>query len=176
MKTASLIFFLLMGILIPQKQELSDKVVFLVRHGETCTEQGRNPELSALGKERAQELSRVLMEVDLDLIYSTPFNRTEGTAAPVAVSQDLEVTQTPVSSGFLANLAQEIKASSATSILVSGHSNTTPALINLLIGTELEDLTEFDFDRLYVVRMHADGTGSLVTLRYGATSGKPSAC
>ena len=154
----------------------ADKVVFLVRHGETCTEQGSNPNLSAFGQNRANELSRVLMDVDLEIIYSTPFNRTLGIAAPVAASHDMEVVQTPISSGFLESLANDIKGSDASAILVAGHSNTTPALINLLIGSELEDLSENDFDRLFVVTLHEDGTGSVVSIRYGLPSGHPEAC
>ncbi|NQV72182.1 histidine phosphatase family protein [bacterium] len=154
----------------------SDKVVFLVRHGETCSEQGSNPNLSPFGSARANELSRVLVDVDLEVIFSTPFNRTLGTATPVAASHDLEVVQTPVSSGFLAALANDIKTSDASAILVAGHSNTTPALVNLLIGSELEDLSENDFDRLFVVTLHEDGTGSVVSIRYGLPSGRPEAC
>jgi len=154
----------------------SDKTVYLVRHGETCTEQGSNPHLSVSGTERANELARVLMEVELESIYSTPFNRTIETASPVAESQGVDVSQVSVGSGFLAALAEKIKTSTDRVVLVSGHSNTTPALVNLLIGTEFKDLNELDFDRLYVVTLHEDGSGSVSVLRYGAVSGKPQSC
>ncbi len=154
----------------------ADKVVYLVRHGETCLDQGSNPHLSSYGRDRASELARVLMDEEIQEIYSTPFYRTIETATPISESTGKPITQIAVQAGFVAELASTIRESTAERILISGHSNTTPALINLLIGTTLPDLTEFDFDRLYVVHLREDGTGMLSTLRYGAESGKPSTC
>lgn len=154
----------------------ADKIVYLVRHAETCLDQGSNPNLSGYGQERARELARVLVDVNLEKIYSTPFNRTLQTATPVAASQEVEITEVEVSRGFMETLAEEIRNSELSSILVSGHSNTTPPMVNLLVGTELSDLEETEFDRLYIVTLHADGTGSYTVLRYGGESQKPAAC
>jgi 2,3-bisphosphoglycerate-dependent phosphoglycerate mutase len=154
----------------------NDKVVFLVRHGETCTEQGNDAHLSQYGKERATELARIFLDVDVQEIFSTTFNRTVETATPTAELKGVEITQIAPQAGFLELFATKIRESGAHHILVSGHSNTTPALINLLIGTALEHLTEFDYDRLFVVTLHEDSTGSLSILRYGPSSGKPEVC
>lgn len=154
----------------------SDKIVFLVRHAEMCLDQGSNPNLSSYGQERARELARVLVDVNLEKIYSTPFNRTLQTATPISQSQELEINQVEVATGFLESLADQIKTSEAATILVAGHSNTTPRLVNLLVGTELSDLEETEFDRLYIVTLHADGSASYSVLRYGGPSEKPSIC
>ncbi|HUR31988.1 MAG TPA: histidine phosphatase family protein, partial [Saprospiraceae bacterium] len=64
----------------------------LVRHAET-TGAGSNPVLSAEGEIRANELSRIMTEVDLDAIYSTNFNRTMMTAQVTASAKGLTVSQ-----------------------------------------------------------------------------------
>jgi len=154
----------------------SDKIVFLVRHAEMCLDQGSNPNLSSYGQERARELARVLVDVNLGKIFSTPFNRTLQTATPISQSQEIEINQVEVATGFLESLAEQIRTADASAILVAGHSNTTPRLVNLLVGKELSDLEETEFDRLYIVTLHADGSASYSVLRYGGPSEKPSIC
>src|SRR6187399_2985834 len=63
----------------------------LVRHAET-TGTGSNPNLSAAGIARANELVRILAEVDLHAVYATNFNRTMQTAQPVATASGLSIT------------------------------------------------------------------------------------
>lgn len=150
-----------------------DKIVFLVRHGEKCTEPASDPGLTELGKERAQALVRVLQDVDVDAIYSTPLHRTRDTAKPLAEAHGLEIIETPIKSGFLEDLADAIRASDASRIVVSGHSNTTPRVANLLAGTEFPDLDESEYDRLFVVHLAADGSAQVSILRFGPESGPP---
>ena len=153
-----------------------DRTVILVRHGETCTDQGRDPKLSSGGQKRARDLARTLTDVPLDVIYSTPLQRTLETAAETALQHDLVVQETPPSGGFLARLAGEIKTGPHRYILVSGHSNTTPALVNELAGTNLENLSETMYDRMYIVTLREDSTATVLTLHYGDPSGAPSPC
>lgn len=154
----------------------TEQTVILVRHGETCTDQGRDPQLSSEGRDRADDLARALTDLPLDVIYSTPLRRTLETAAETAREHGLVVRETPTSSGFLARLATEIKSSPHRYVLVSGHSNTTPALVNELAGTNFEDLSETMFDRMYIVTLRQDAAATVTTLRYGEPSGKPSSC
>ena len=177
--TPILILFILVGFTTPLFTDVPDqdasKTVFLVRHAETCLEPARNPELTGFGVQRAEELVRLFSDVALDEIYSTPLLRTQATAAPIASQQGLDVILTTLESGFLERLSESIKASSAQTILVSGHSNTTPALVNMLAGTEYESLDETVFDKLFVVTMTHDGA-SVHILRYGLPSGTKEAC
>ena len=50
--------------------------------------------------------------------------------------------------------------------LVVGHSNTTPALVELLRGDPGEPISEIEYDRLYVVAIAPGGVVSIVLLRY----------
>jgi broad specificity phosphatase PhoE len=150
-------------------------VVFLVRHGEKCLNEGDDPRLTVAGQQRSHDLGRLLSEVKLDAIYSTPFRRTIGTATPTSEMQSVAITETPVGPTFLEDLAQTLKSSDDKFILVSGHSNTTPALVNLLAGTTMDDLPDDVYDRLYIVTLREYGP-SVVTLVYGTESAALTEC
>lgn len=153
-----------------------DKTIFLVRHAEKCTEPAGDPDLTEYGRQRAQDLTRVLMDVELDAIYSTPFKRTLNTARPLAQMHGVKIIETPAESGFMEAMVSRIKAGEAHNILISGHSNTTPVVVNLLAGTTYENLDESEYDRLFIVVLHNDGAASVSILRYGAPSGPSEAC
>ncbi len=153
-----------------------DHVVFLVRHGEKCLGQGADPELTSAGTQRSVDLSRLLEEVPLDAIYSTPYRRTLATAKPTATKQQLEIIETPTSSTFLEDVAATLRSSGHSYSLVSGHSNTTPALVNLLAGTDLPDLEDDVYDRLFVVTLGGDSSARLLTLGYGSPSAALTEC
>ena len=151
------------------------KTVFLVRHAEKCTAPEADPDLTPHGRERAADLVRVLQHVKLDAVYSTPFARTLNTANPVAEAHELAIIQTPPARGFLEAMAERIKGGEARNILVSGHSNTTPRMVNLLAGASFEDLDESVYDRLYVVTLTGEES-SVKVLTYGASSGASEDC
>src|SRR5690606_16847507 len=115
--------------------ELSAQVtIFIVRHAEKEASSSRDPELSAEGKARAEELSRILQKVHINEIYSTPYKRTRNTVAPVAERLGLDIkSYDPAAQD---KFTKVLKSASGKTILISGHSNTIPALLNLLTGTQ----------------------------------------
>ena len=72
-------------------------VVHLVRHGEVENPQrilyGRLPDyhLSAAGREMAEKTARVLSTRDITYIVSSPLERAQETAAPIAVTTGLDI-------------------------------------------------------------------------------------
>jgi hypothetical protein len=67
----------------------------------------------------------------------------------------------------LADLAEKLKSLPGRH-LVSGHSNTTPELVQLLGGEPGSPIVEAgENDRLYVLTRHPDGRVTTVLLRYG---------
>ncbi len=153
-----------------------ERIVFLVRHAEKCLAEGNDPALTSAGQQRAVDLARVLADVPITAIYSTPFQRTKLTAEPVATLHGVDVTVTPTRPGFLDDLATTLRNADDRYSLVSGHSNTTPALVNRLAGTDLANLTEDIYDKLYIVTLGADGSTSVLTLRFGAESSSTPNC
>jgi broad specificity phosphatase PhoE len=138
----------------------------LVRHAET-TGIGSNPALSTAGQSRASELQRILGNVPLDAVYSTNFNRTMQTAQPTAADQSLTTINydafslDPFIDQVLDNYHDGI-------VLVVGHSNTTPSLLNKLVGANTySDLPESEYDNLYIVYVSEKGRSKVVHMKYG---------
>ena len=124
--------------------------VYLVRHAEKESEaqDPGNPSLSSCGELRVQALARILSDIRLDNIYSTPFERSLSTARPIAESKQLEIriydpSRLEEFSKLLLDMQQDA--------LVVGHSNTTGVLSGLLAGKSEEAFDEGIYDRLYQV-------------------------
>ncbi len=141
--------------------------IFLVRHAEKAGEPtDRDPELNEAGGQRAAALARVLGDANISAIYSTPFIRTEKTAAPLAEKLGLDVTITPVTRTFVQDLAATLRSQhEGETVLVVGHSNTVAQTITAL-GVPMENLGEHEYDWLFVVTL-VDGHTSLTKLRFG---------
>ena len=73
---------------IRQHAVQDSKTVILVRHAEKCTEPASDPGLTTLGQERAQALRRTLVDLSIEAIYSTPYERTLQTVQGLAEDQD----------------------------------------------------------------------------------------
>ena len=138
--------------------------IYLVRHAEKTTERP-DPGLTAAGAIRAIMLADTLEDAGLTAIWSTDYKRTRDTAAPIAARLGIDVQL--YDPRDLPGFAAQLKADAAQSVLVVGHSNTTPGLTALLggdPGTPIDEAREYD--RLYVVDLNH---GSSELRRYGVT-------
>jgi broad specificity phosphatase PhoE len=144
-------------------------VVYLVRQAEKLDDSA-DPPLTEAGVERARLLERMLADAGITRILSSDYRRTRDTAAPLAQRLELDVeTYDPRA---LDDLARMIRAEPGR-YLVSGHSNTTPALVERLGGDPGEPIREADeYDRLYVLSLGV-GEATTVLLRYGTPPGAP---
>jgi broad specificity phosphatase PhoE len=136
--------------------------VYLVRHAEkdVSNPENRNPQLTACGVERAQRLSKILADVDLQAIYSSDYVRTRDTASPTASARKLSVQI--YNPGHLDEILQRLITAKQDALVV-GHSNTTSALAGRLAGISLEDMREQEYDQLYQVVI-TDGHSTLQLL------------
>ena len=145
--------------------EGEETVVYLVRHGEKMLDGSRDPALSRAGLERSAALAELLVDAGVTHVHSSDLIRTRRTAQPLADRLGLPVeTYDPRD---LAALAVKLRSTPGRH-LVSGHSDTTPALVRLLGGDpggEIDEATEYD--RLYVLVLSEDGGATTVLLRYG---------
>ncbi|TRX62175.1 histidine phosphatase family protein [Fulvivirga sp. M361] len=143
--------------------------VILLRHAEKDLESGSDPGLSEKGRQRAKELVRVLENVKIDAIYSTPFNRTKETVAPLAENQELDIEE--YNPFKLEEITAMLMKSENKTFVFSGHSNTTPIFVNLLLGSqEYKQLNEADYDNLYIVTINKKGKSKVLELAYGEVS------
>ncbi len=146
-------------------------LVFLVRHAEKADDGTDDPPLTHEGAERARTLVHVLGDAGIERIFSTHYERARATAEPLAKSlgRDIELYDP----GDLEGFARQLRSARGR-YLVSGHSNTTPALVALLggdPGTEIYEPTEYD--RLYVVTLREGLPTGTTLLRFGELSAVP---
>ena len=117
-----------------------------------------------MGTARAQEIAALLVDADLDRVWSTDFQRTRETAGPTADAAGLTVES--YDPGDLDGFAVQLLEMGGRH-LVAGHSNTTPDLVAALGGTPGRPIDESEYDRLYVVSVGADGSVTTTLLRFG---------
>lgn len=142
--------------------------IFLVRHAEKMA--GPDPDLTVMGQARATALADLLIDAEITRIYSSDYNRTRQTAAPLADALGMKVALYDPRdlSGFASTLTEMTGH-----ILVVGHSNTTPQLTELLGGDGGSDIVEAtEYDRLYIVTQGQGGSVETILLRYGDRSAR----
>jgi len=138
----------------------------LVRHAET-TGSGSNPNLSATGQARANELSRILSQINLNSVYATNYNRTMQTAQPVATAKSLPIVlyDNLTSAALIDNVLHVYPKGI---VLVVGHSNTTASMLNAMVGSSAyADLPESEYDNLFIVHVSKRGDATVIHLKYG---------
>ena len=124
---------------------------YLIRHAEKDRSNPDNadPELNQKGLGRAMHWAEILDDVALDAIYSTDYERTRMTAAPVSIKQDISVTYYDPANLDINSFKSETLGKK---VLVVGHSNTTPDLVNRLIGEErYPQMNDDDNGALFIV-------------------------
>ncbi len=148
------------------KADDSQQIIYLVRHAEK-QKGGGDPELTSDGTARAERLAKILADVPLDMIYSSKYNRTRATAGPTAEAKGLSITNyNPRKLEELRELLFD-PASAKKYTLVVGHSNSTPNLINLLLGEErFAHIPETDYDNFFIVVRDAEGNINITDLKY----------
>ena len=146
----------------------SSSTVVLVRHAEKAAESG-NPELTDAGLERARALARTVGDLGIDVIYSTPFRRTQQTVAPVALALALEVTVVEIADDHVAEMARRLRAeASGTVALYVGHSNTVPEIATALGCDEVPPVADDEYDTMWMVTFEGSDAPHCHHLRYGS--------
>jgi broad specificity phosphatase PhoE len=146
-------------------------LVVVVRHAEKAGDDPRDPGLSSAGERRALALAERLQGFALAEIYATPFRRTQLTAGPSAAARGLQVQVREFGSRDPDEDALQfrealLRSHRGEAVLVVGHSNTVPAIVEALAGAPAEAMPETEYDRLSIVRIAADGSAELTVERY----------
>jgi broad specificity phosphatase PhoE len=146
----------------------AQNTVFVVRHAERADAAANaspmmasDPDLSEIGRARAKSLVATLKDAGITAIYSTEYKRTQQTAEPLATALGIKVTTVPARD--MAALIEKLKAAKGNALVV-GHSNTVGPVIAALGVTEPVELTDRDYDNLFIVVRSA--TPSLLRLHF----------
>lgn len=146
--------------------------VILVRHAEKADEPGPDPALSVAGEARAGALADALRDVKVAAVLTTPYRRTNATAAPLATANGLAPIPMPVNGGLPAyakSVADLITTQyTGRTVVVIGHSNTLAAVIAALGGPTLRDLCDNEYSMMYRLTLDGSPTPKLAESHYGA--------
>ena len=140
----------------------SDKTTtyYLIRHAEKdrTNNTNKNPNLNSDGVIRAEKWAKNFENIKLDAVYSTDYNRTQQTAAPTAKSKGLIVQSYNPSKMYDSIFKKNTKGKT---ILVVGHSNTTPVFANAILGQKkYKNMADNDNASLYIVTVVNDKKSS----------------
>ncbi|MDT0607294.1 SixA phosphatase family protein [Croceitalea rosinachiae] len=137
---------------------------YLIRHAEKEKSDPNNidPELMQEGLDRAIRWAEIFDQVPLDAIYSTNYQRTLMTAAPTSVKKDIDVQYYDPRDIDVEILKSDNEGKN---VLIVGHSNSTPALTNKILGLEKYDaMQEDDNGSLFIIRV-IDGKATDIRLK-----------
>ncbi|KZN49314.1 SixA phosphatase family protein [Pseudoalteromonas luteoviolacea] len=137
--------FIIIAFLLSFSSIAMPENIILVRHAEK--QKGVDPSLTQQGIKRAQIIAQMMLPYEPTKLYSTDYNRTKATLAPLADLIDTHISL--YNPGRLDEFAHMLKKQAGT-IIVAGHSNTTPVLVKLLTGRDVE-IAEDEFDKVFVV-------------------------
>lgn len=124
----------------------SEQQVFIVRHLEKGP--GEDPALTLQGRARAQRLAQLLSSAPIAAVFATPTRRALETAKPVADRHYL-----PISTYDPRNpdpLVRSVLAGPG-SVLIVGHSNTVPDLVERFGGPRPEAIGDDDYGTVFIV-------------------------
>ena len=143
---------------VPQPD--SDYSLYLVRHAEKQADGGNDPELTAAGEHRAEQLATWFADKNIVDVWSSDYQRSRNTAKPVLSEQGLELSL--YDPRDLPAIAGKLKDNQNNAVVV-GHSNTTPQLAALLCDCVVADMDDLEYDLLFVVSVN-DGKAKLEIL------------
>ena len=128
------ILFLLLISIFSCQQEPETTTLYFVRHTEKDLTTKVNPKLTEAGIKRANDLAIYFSDKNIDKVLSTNYKRTISTASPTAKAINKEVI---IYNTKTLNTNQLISNNMGKTVLIVGHSNTIPNLVNNVIKEKI---------------------------------------
>ncbi|WP_378187235.1 histidine phosphatase family protein [Aquimarina sp. W85] len=142
-----------------EKSNTATTTYIFIRHAEKdlSNPSNSNPALTNKGKERAIQWSKIidsLTNSNVSLIYSTDYDRTLATAKPIAEKFNLKIQHYKPNKLYSKSFRDKSKGKT---VVVVGHSNTTPIFINKIIGAEkYKDIADDEYGKLFEIIISKD--------------------
>jgi 2,3-bisphosphoglycerate-dependent phosphoglycerate mutase len=162
-KPSITILLILFSLTFSMAQHTAITTIILMRHAEKISDGTDDPDLKPEGVQRANRLAALLENTAIDAIYSTRFKRTKNTVAALAKEKGKDIQ---VYESLKADALQKLVAQySGGTIVIAGHSNTVPAMVNALIGKEeYKTFDDTDYGNLFIVTVVGSGKAAKATL------------
>ena len=160
----SLLFISLFNVTPINAQEKNERTtsVYFIRHAEKdrSNPDERNPHLTDQGIQRAEKWAHFFKDIPLDAVYSTNYHRTIETAYPTAQQKGLEVINYDPR---ILDPSPFVNKHKGRTILIVGHSNTTPQFANDILGEEkYPEINDDNNGNLYIVTIQNKNKSSIL--------------
>ena len=135
------------------RDKQKETIFYLIRHAEKDRSNSENndPSLTNKGIKRANNWASYFDTIPLNSIYTTDYIRTKQTVFPL--SKLKKITPKIYSPDEL-DISQFMISNNGKRVLISGHSNTTPTMVNKLIGeSKYSDMSDTDNKSLFIVNI-----------------------
>lgn len=146
--------------------------IYILRHTEKSDTENEDPQLSEAGINRANYWKKVLQYVNIDRIYTTNYIRNKQTAN--ILKGDKNITPEiyyPMSFEVL----DFIKNIQGQKVLIIGHSNTIPDMINRIIGeSTYPPMSHKNYNLMHLVTISTSGETSSNVLHIDTINKAPS--
>ena len=160
MKAVLLSVLLVVDVLLLQAQEKKLTTLIVFRHAEKNDDGSKDPDLSEKGNLRAQQIAAMLKNADVAAVYSSNYRRTKNTVTPLCSLKNLTLsTYDPSNATWVDEMLKQFRGKT---VVICGHSNTIPPMINRIIKRdEIPPIADDSFNDLFIVTL--DEVNAVVT-------------
>jgi len=148
----------------------SATTVYLVRHAEkeTMNPNEEDPDLTAAGQKRAEDLKAYLQDVPLDAFFSTKYKRNQKTIAPLAQSHSIQFYEAHDFTNLRDRILTDFKGKT---VLVVAHSNTLLPIIEAFGAKKLvTQIGDNDYDNIFRIRIPGKGKATVQAKKFGVVN------
>lgn len=132
--------------------------IYILRHTEKQDDSAEDPVLSDVGIARAKYWKNVLQHTEFDQVFTTDFKRNIQTAKLISSSNSIKPELYYPMSFDVLKFLNLIKGQR---VLIIGHSNTIPDMVNRLINeTHYPPMSHDNYNILFIVTIHENGDTS----------------
>ena len=145
------------GLDIQSESSSNTTQIFILRHTEKADD-SEDPDLSVQGIERAKYWKKVLQHTEIDHVYTTDFKRNIETALLISDNNSVKPELYYPMSFDVQKFLKLIKGKT---VLIIGHSNTIPDMVNRLINeNKYPPMSHTNYNILYLVTINENGDSS----------------
>ncbi len=164
-----LLFLGVLAVAFVTYRSATTTTVVVIRHAEKELGTIDNPPLTAAGEQRAERLAQMFGSVRgagaIEAIYTSGARRMQQTAMPLAAR--LGVTPTVLAQDDVATVVSRVLSEHRGGrVLVVGHSNTVPGIVQKLSGVTVPPIGDNEYDDMYIVTVPTFGKSSVLRLKY----------
>lgn len=155
----------------PLVAQANGTTVYLVRHAEKATTPAADPPLTSAGEARARALATLLADSGVTAVITTELARTKETAQPLAAARALAPVAIAVrgsTATHVTAVVDAVRRHAGGIVLVVGHSNTIPLIIEALGGPAMPAICDAAYSNLFVMRLVTGSPANVTRVTYGA--------